>query len=59
MPADLFYRAVYRRGESGAPIVDPEMSWREVRAAAARTLPGVRYRRHLLWRYSLLWRKPG
>ena len=27
--------------------------------SAARTLPGVRYRRHLLWRYSLLWRKPG
>ena len=23
-----------------------------------RLLPGVRYRRHLLWRYSLLWRKP-
>ena len=59
VPADLFYRAVYRRGESGAPIMDPEMSWREVRAAVARTLPGVRYRRHLLWRYSLLWRKPG
>jgi hypothetical protein len=25
---------------------------------AARVLPGVRYRRHLLWRYSLLWQKP-
>ena len=35
------------------------MSWREVRAAAAAALPGVRYRRHLLWRYSLLWQKPG
>jgi ubiquinone/menaquinone biosynthesis C-methylase UbiE len=58
VPTDLFYRAVYRRGESGAPIVDPEMSWREVRAAAAHALPGVRYRRHLLWRYSLLWGKP-
>jgi len=31
----------------------------QVRAAAARRLlPGVRYRRHLLWRYSLLWSKP-
>jgi hypothetical protein len=59
VPADLFYRAVYRRGESGAPIMDPEMSWRQVRAAAAAALPGVRYRRHLLWRYSLLWQKPG
>ncbi len=58
VPANLFYRAIYGQGESGAPILDPEMSWREVRVAAARLLPGVRYRRHLLWRYSLLWRKP-
>ena len=27
-------------------------------ATAARLLPGARYRRHLLWRYSLLWTKP-
>jgi ubiquinone/menaquinone biosynthesis C-methylase UbiE len=59
IPADLVYRAIYRRGESGAPIMDPRMTWREVRAAAVTALPGVRYRRHLLWRYSLLWRKPG
>jgi len=58
VPVDLFYRAIYRRGESGAPILDPEMTWREVRAAAATALPGVRYRRHLLWRYSLRWQKP-
>ena len=58
VPADLFYRALYRKGGSGAPVMDPDMSWREVRAAASRLLPGVRYRRHLLWRYSLLWRKP-
>ena len=25
---------------------------------ARRLLPGARYRRHLLWRYSLLWAKP-
>lgn len=59
LPVDLFYRAIHRKGESGAPILDPDMSWREVRAAAEKTLPGVRYRRHLLWRYSLRWRKPG
>jgi ubiquinone/menaquinone biosynthesis C-methylase UbiE len=59
VPVNLAYRARYRQGESGAPIMDPYMSWREVRVAAARLLPGVRYRRHLLWRYSLLWRKPG
>jgi SAM-dependent methyltransferase len=59
LPVDLFYRAIYRRGESGAPIMDPDHSWREVRAAAGTVLPGVRYRRHLLWRYSLLWTKPA
>jgi ubiquinone/menaquinone biosynthesis C-methylase UbiE len=59
VPAALFYRAIYRKGGSGAPIMDPEMSWRQVRAEAARLLPGVRYRRHLLFRYSLRWRKPN
>ena len=49
VPVNLFYRAIYRQGESGAPIMDPDMSWREVRVAAARLLPGVRYRRHLAW----------
>ena len=39
--------------------MDPQMTWREVRIEAARLLPGTRYRRRLLWRYSLLWRKPG
>jgi SAM-dependent methyltransferase len=59
VPVNLVYRAAYHQGESGAPIMDPDMSWREVRTEAARLLPGVRYRRQLLWRYSLLWRKPG
>jgi ubiquinone/menaquinone biosynthesis C-methylase UbiE len=59
VPANLFYRAIYHERESGAPIMDPPHSWREARAAAAETLPGVRYRRHLLWRYSLLWTKPA
>ena len=57
-PVNLVYRVLYGQGESGAPVMDPEMSWREVRDTAAATLPGVRYRRHLLWRYSLHWRKP-
>jgi ubiquinone/menaquinone biosynthesis C-methylase UbiE len=58
IPLDLAYRAVYGKGGSGAPIKDPEMTWAQVRATAGRLLPGVRYRRHLLWRYSLLWTKP-
>ena len=35
------------------------MTWAEVKAIAADVLPGVRYRRHLLWRYSLRWRSPA
>lgn len=56
---NLFYRAVYHEGNSGAPVKDPEMTWGQVRATANTLLPGVRYRRQPLWCYSLLWRKPG
>jgi len=59
IPVNLFYRAIHGEGSSGAPVKEPDMTWGQVRAAAARLLPGVRYRRHLLWRYSLLWRKPA
>ena len=57
IPLNLVYRALYREGNSGAPIKNPEMTWAEVRTGARGLLPGVRYRRHLLWRYSLLWHK--
>jgi ubiquinone/menaquinone biosynthesis C-methylase UbiE len=43
----------------GQPVKPPTMTWDEVRVGALRLLPGVRYRRHMLWRYSLMWRKPG
>ncbi|QWF77692.1 class I SAM-dependent methyltransferase [Amycolatopsis sp. CA-230715] len=46
-------------GPDGMPAADPRMGYAEVRAAARRILPGVRYRRHVLRRYSLTWRKPG
>jgi SAM-dependent methyltransferase len=58
VPVDRLYKEFHIERDSGAPIRDPEMSWREVRRAARRVLPGVRYRRHLLWRYSLRWDKP-
>jgi SAM-dependent methyltransferase len=31
----------------------------EIRGVCAKVLPGARIRRHLLWRYSIVWRKPG
>lgn len=42
----------------GVPVLDAAMAWREVRRAARGALPGCRCRRHLLWRYSLVWDKP-
>ena len=59
VPVNLIYRTVRHQENPGAPVKDPEMTWAEVKATARRVLPGVRYRRHLLWRYSLRWRKPG
>lgn len=47
-----------RRGfwEHGAPTVwPPPHTYAELATIARRVLPGVRYRRHLLWRYSLVW----
>ncbi len=42
-----------------APICDPAESYAEVRAVAERVLPGVRFRRHPLFRYSLVWTRPA
>lgn len=70
-PADLAYdlagavatrlhRRTKKIWESTAPQVwPPPESYGEVRRTAREQLPGARYRRHLLWRYSLVWTKPG
>jgi ubiquinone/menaquinone biosynthesis C-methylase UbiE len=58
-PAVRYYKLTRREGTSGAPVMDPDVTWAQVRATAERVLPGVRYRRHLLWRYSLRWAKPA
>ncbi len=53
-------RAAHREARGPIqPVKVPAMTWDEVRIGALRLLPGVHYRRHLLWRYSLMWRKPG
>ena len=42
------------------PIVwPPPRTYGDVKAIARRTLPDVEYRRRLLWRYTLVWRKPA
>lgn len=45
--------------EHSAPTVwPPPTTHHEIRDIARRTLPGVHHRRHVLWRYSLVWTKP-
>ena len=40
------------------PIVMTAPTLPEIRAAAAEIVPGARIRRHVFWRYSLVWRAP-
>ena len=50
-----------RRGhwEHSAPMVwPPPATYQEMKRISRTVLPGVRYRRHVLGRYSLVWTKP-
>jgi ubiquinone/menaquinone biosynthesis C-methylase UbiE len=49
-----------RRGPDvmSAPATLERTKWRGVKADATACLPGARLRRHLLWRYALVWDKP-
>jgi ubiquinone/menaquinone biosynthesis C-methylase UbiE len=59
MAASLGYRLTRKQWQQPAPTQwPPPHSYAGMRLLARRALPGVRYRRHLLWRYSLLWAKP-
>lgn len=58
-PVNTWFKLFRHEVGPGAPVKDPEMSWREARRTALATLPGAEYRRHLLWRYSLVWHKPA
>ncbi|HEX2094820.1 MAG TPA: class I SAM-dependent methyltransferase [Longimicrobiaceae bacterium] len=68
VPADLLLRARKLRRLREAPEVrhawaeharhDVYPTLAEVRSLAERLLPGAAVRRHLFWRYSLVWRKP-
>lgn len=45
-----------RRAAPAPPVMDPDLTLREIRALARELLPGVRIRRHLYFRYSLVYR---
>jgi hypothetical protein len=50
---------VRRLWEHTAPMAwPPPLTYLEIKKTSRRVLPGVRYRRHLLGRYSLIWTKP-
>jgi hypothetical protein len=59
VPVNRVFR--WRRGwyEPGFPIRPPTMTYGQVRRAADRLLPGATFRRLLLFRYALIWRKPA
>ncbi|MGY4642800.1 class I SAM-dependent methyltransferase [Cellulomonas sp. URHB0016] len=44
--------------DHGAPMAQPAHGYGDVRRLARDVLPGVRWRRHLYWRYSLVWTAP-
>ncbi|MFF3960661.1 hypothetical protein ACFYZI_03715 [Streptomyces griseorubiginosus] len=60
LPVSLLLRWLRggRRAPVGMPMEDSAMHWGEVRRGARSLLPGCRYRRRLLWRYTAVWDKP-
>ena len=57
--ANRLYLMTRAQWESPAPTVwPPAHTYREIRTVAGQVLPRHRFRRHLLWRYSIIWTKP-
>lgn len=48
-------RLVRGHWEPGVPLKDAQETYGRVWRESARILPGVRFRHHLYWRYSLVW----
>jgi 2-polyprenyl-3-methyl-5-hydroxy-6-metoxy-1,4-benzoquinol methylase len=59
VPVSRYYRLTRRFVDVGAPLREPELTLAEIRTHTNGMLPGAVIRRHLLWRYSLVWSKPG
>lgn len=58
--ANLAYRATKDHWEHPSPVVwPPPVTYSEMQALATELLPGATYRRHLLFRYSILWSRPA
>ncbi|MBL7498339.1 class I SAM-dependent methyltransferase [Frankia sp. CNm7] len=54
-----WYRSRKGCWEHSSPVVwPPPVTYPQMRALATELLPGSEFRRRLLWRYTLIWRKP-
>jgi SAM-dependent methyltransferase len=58
IPMSWWWRLTRTYEEVAAPIRDPDETLQAIAASAARVLPGATLERRLLFRYSLVWRKP-
>ena len=57
-PVSFFYRATRHTSRVDAPTKEPAMTLVEIRRQAHALLPEAAVRRHILWRYSMVWTKP-
>jgi len=57
-PVSFFHRLTRQVAPVGAPIAEPTMTLEEIRREARPLIHPAIIKRHLLWRYSLLWTKP-
>lgn len=56
VPLNFAVRLVRDDPRDDAPVRDWSLSVREIKAEADSVLPGARLRRHLYWRYSMIWK---
>ena len=57
--ADQYFKRSRTYWDHSAPTVwPPPHTYGQIRQVAREVLPGVRYRRHVMFRYSLVWTKP-
>ncbi|MGD0479693.1 MAG: class I SAM-dependent methyltransferase [Terracidiphilus sp.] len=58
LPASWLLRRLHSYAEVQAPLQEPRETLEEICAACNELLPGNEFRRHLLFRYSVVWQKP-
>jgi 2-polyprenyl-3-methyl-5-hydroxy-6-metoxy-1,4-benzoquinol methylase len=54
-----WHRASVAKLTTVAPTRPAQLSLKQIRKVADAIVPGFRLRRHLFWRYSLIWQKPS